>query len=306
VISDVVSSSQGKIKKGFDRKRLLSGLLAGAFGLLVVGLGGWWFTLALGVIVHLGLLEFFRMAQFKGMRPATKTTLVACQLLLFSTQWANSGGLPALLPDAVLPLSGAAICGWLLLQPKTGSIADIAASIFGLFYLGFLPSHWLRLRNLTDFDIAPVLQRLSIDNSWLSSGLLITLAACLMVVASDIGSYMIGRRIGRHPLSPISPSKTIEGAIGGALCSVLVGALMASLMGWTLGWLSGGLLGALVALFALVGDLTESMMKRDAGVKDSGDALPGHGGILDRIDSYLFTPAVVYYALILVMPLIAN
>ncbi|MDC0309818.1 phosphatidate cytidylyltransferase [Synechococcus sp. AH-551-J03] len=306
MISDVVSSSQGKIKKGFDRKRLLSGLLAGAFGLLVVGLGGWWFTLALGVIVHLGLLEFFRMAQFKGMRPATKTTLVACQLLLFSTQWANSGGLPALLPDAVLPLSGAAICGWLLLQPKTGSIADIAASIFGLFYLGFLPSHWLRLRNLTDFDIAPVLQRLSVDNSWLSSGLLITLAACLMVVASDIGSYMIGRRIGRHPLSPISPSKTIEGAIGGALCSVLVGALMASLMGWTLGWLSGGLLGALVALFALVGDLTESMMKRDAGVKDSGDALPGHGGILDRIDSYLFTPAVVYYALILVMPLIAN
>ena len=271
-----------------------------------MGLGGWWFTLALGVIVHLGLLEFFRMAQFKGMRPATKTTLVACQLLLFSTQWANSGGLPALLPDAVLPLSGAAICGWLLLQPVTGSIADIAASIFGLFYLGFLPSHWLRLRNLTDVDLAPILQRLSLDNSWLSSGLLITLAACLMVVASDIGSYMIGRRFGRHPLSPISPSKTIEGAIGGALCSVVVGALMASLMGWTLGWLTGGLLGALVALFALVGDLTESMMKRDAGVKDSGDALPGHGGILDRIDSYLFTPAVVYYALILVMLLIAN
>ena len=306
MISDVASSSQGKTSKGFDRKRLLSGLLAGAFGLLVVGLGGWWFTLALGVIVHLGLLEFFRMAQFKGMRPAMKTTLVACQLLLFSTQWANSGGLPALLPDAVLPLSGAAICGWLLLQPKTGSIADIAASIFGLFYLGFLPSHWLRLRNLTDFDVAPILQRLSIDNSWLSSGLLITLAACLMVVASDIGSYMIGRQIGRHPLSPISPSKTIEGAIGGALCSVIVGALMASLMGWTLAWLSGGLLGALVAFFALVGDLTESMMKRDAGIKDSGDALPGHGGILDRIDSYLFTPAVVYYALILMIPLIAN
>ncbi len=77
MISDVASSSKGKTKKGFDRKRLLSGLLAGAFGLLVVGLGGWWFTLALGVIVHLGLLEFFRMAQFKGMRPATKTTLVA-------------------------------------------------------------------------------------------------------------------------------------------------------------------------------------------------------------------------------------
>ena len=306
MISEAASSSQSRTKGGFDRKRLLSGLLAGAFGLLVVGLGGWWFTLALGVIVHLGLLEFFRMAQFKGIRPATKTTLVACQLLLFSTQWANSGGLPALLPDAVLPLSGAAICGWLLLQPVTGSIADIAASIFGLFYLGFLPSHWLRLRNLTNFDIAPILRHLNIENAWLSSGLLITLAACLLVVSSDIGSYIIGRRIGRHPLSPISPSKTIEGAIGGALCSILAGALMGSLMGWTIGWLSGGLLGALVALFALIGDLTESMMKRDAGVKDSGDALPGHGGILDRIDSYLFTPAGVYYALVLVIPLIAN
>ena len=72
-----------------SRKRLLSGLAAGGFGLVVVFLGGWWFTAAVGILVHLGLLEFFRMAQFKGMRPATKTTLVACQLLLFSTQWAS-------------------------------------------------------------------------------------------------------------------------------------------------------------------------------------------------------------------------
>jgi len=302
VIAEIASRFQSKTRGGLDRKRLLSGLMAGAFGLLVVGLGGWWFTLALGVIVHLGLLEFFRMAQFKGMRPATKTTLVACQLLLFSTQWADAGGLPALLPAAVLPLSGAAICGWLLLQPKTGSIADIAASIFGLFYLGFLPSHWLRLRNLTNVDITPILH--NVQQNWLTSGFLITLAACLMVVASDIGSYLIGRKFGRHPLSPISPSKTIEGAVGGALCSVILGSSMASFMGWSLGWLSGGLLGGLVALFALVGDLTESMMKRDAGIKDSGDALPGHGGILDRIDSYLFTPAVVYYALILVVPFV--
>ena len=77
------------------------------------------------------------MAQFTGIRPATKTTLVACQLLLISTQCGVDGALSDELTAAVLPLSGAAICGWLLLQPITGSIADIAASIFGLFYLGF-------------------------------------------------------------------------------------------------------------------------------------------------------------------------
>ena len=96
--------------------------------------------------------------------------------------------------------------------------------------------------------------------------------------------------------------KTIEGAIGGLLCAILVGSVSGHLFQWQLGILIGGLLGALVALFALVGDLTESMMKRNAGLKDSGDVIPGHGGILDRIDSYLFTPAVVYYAVILIIP----
>ena len=84
---------------------------------MVVVLGGWWFTLALGVMVHLGLLEYFRLARFKGIRPASKTTLVLVQLLLITTQWAHGGDAQALgfsadLAAAVLPLSGAAICGW--------------------------------------------------------------------------------------------------------------------------------------------------------------------------------------------------
>ena len=281
-------------------QRLVSGLAAGGFGLVVVGLGGWWFTAAVMVIVHLGLLEFFRMAQCTGIRPATKTTLVACQLLLISTQWDVAGTVPSSLASAVLPLSGAAICGWLLLQPKTGSIADIAASIFGLFYLGYLPSHWLRLRQLTQPPLPPE------AFNWLSTGFVVTLMACLMIVASDIGSYWIGRRFGRLPLSPISPGKTVEGAVGGLGAAVTVGVVFSVWLQWPVAILSGGLLGALVALFALVGDLTESMMKRDAGLKDSGDALPGHGGILDRIDSYLFTPAVVFYAVTLFLPLLPS
>jgi len=300
VISEVLSpSSQRLLPTTNPRKRLLSGLAIGGFGVLVVLLGGWWFTAAVGVIVHLGLLELFRMAQFKGIRPASKTTLVACQLLLITTQWAAvQGGLPEALAAAVLPLSGAAICAWLLLQPVTGSIADIAASIFGLFYLGFLPSHWLALRNLTATELAPGTAALC------SSGLAITLSTCLMIVASDIGSWAFGKRFGRRPLSPISPSKTVEGALGGFACAMAVGLICARVMGWPLGGLPGVALGALVALIGLAGDLTESMMKRDAGLKDSGNVLPGHGGILDRIDSYLFTPAVVYSVLTLTLPIL--
>ncbi len=290
-------------------QRLLSGYAAGGFGLLVVGLGGWWFTAALGVMVHLGLLEYFRLAQFKGIRPASKTTLVLVQLLLITTQWAHGGdavgvGFAADLAEAVLPISGALICGWLLLQPLTGSIADIAASIFALFYLGFLPSYWIRLRDLTDPALAPRLA------GWLghwpgaSSGMVLMLMACLLIVATDIGSYVLGRRYGRRPLSPISPGKTLEGALGGLGCAVVLGAGFGLLLGWNWGWAVGGLLGAVVAVFALVGDLTESMMKRDAGVKDSGDLLPGHGGILDRIDSYLFTPAAFYTVVTLLAPLL--
>ena len=290
-------------------QRLLSGYAVGAFGFVVVVLGGWWFTLALGVMVHLGLLEYFRLARFKGIRPASKTTLVLVQLLLITTQWAHGSDGQALgfatdLAAAVLPLSGAAICGWLLLQPLTGSIADIASSIFALFYLGFLPSYWIRLRELTDPVLAPRLSSWSGIWPHLSSGMVLMLMACFLIVATDIGSYVIGRRYGRTPLSPISPGKTLEGACGGVGCAALLGALFAELLGWNWGWAVGALLGVVVALFALVGDLTESMMKRDAGVKDSGDLLPGHGGILDRIDSYLFTPAVFFTVVTLLLPLI--
>jgi phosphatidate cytidylyltransferase len=288
---------------------LLSGYAVGAFGFVVVVLGGWWFTLALGVMVHLGLLEYFRLARFKGIRPASKTTLVLVQLLLITTQWAHGSDAQAVgfatdLAAAVLPLSGAAICGWLLLQPLTGSIADIAASIFALFYLGFLPSYWIRLRDLTDPALAPRLSAWSEYWPHLNSGMVLMLMACFLIVATDIGSYVIGRRFGRRPLSPISPGKTMEGALGGVVCAALLGALFAELLGWNWGWAVGALLGVVVALFALVGDLTESMMKRDAGVKDSGDLLPGHGGILDRIDSYLFTPAVFFTVVTLLLPLI--
>ena len=247
------------------------------------------------------------MTEFTGIRPATKTTLVACQILLFFTQLSSCGYISIEISDAILPLSGAAICCWLLLQPITGSIADIAASIFGLFYLGFLPSHWIKLRNLTETDLTNNVNLIPINwSSSITFGMLITFSTCLMIVGFDIGSYFVGKKFGNHSLSPISPSKTIEGAFGGLLFSILIGATCGYLLRWEFGIIIGFFIGILVALFSLVGDLTESMMKRNAGIKDSGNFLPGHGGILDRIDSYLFTPAIVFYIVILLSPLITS
>tara|TARA_Y100001968_G_scaffold314251_1_gene339393 strand:- start:453 stop:1340 length:888 start_codon:yes stop_codon:yes gene_type:complete len=291
----------------FSNKRISSGLAAGVFGLVIITLGGWWFSIALGVIVHLALLEFFRMAEFTGIKPATKTTLVACQILLLTTQLGLDSVVSDNLTAAILPLSGAAICGWLLLQPITGSISDIAASIFGLFYLGFLPSHWLKLRSLSNPELINTFKyNPTFTLQDVNYGLFITLSACLMIVAFDIGSYLIGRRFGRNYLSPISPGKTIEGVIGGLISSILIGVFFTEIFQLNLSILFACLLGFLVSVFALVGDLTESMMKRNAGIKDSGNALPGHGGILDRIDSYLFTPAVVYYLIILTHPFLIS
>ena len=229
-----------------SKKRLLSGLLVGAFGFLIVSLGGWWFAISISLIVHMALLEFFRMAEFTGIRPATKTTLLACQILLFFTQLSSLGYISFEISDAILPLSGAAICGWLLLQPVTGSIADVAASIFGLFYLGFLPSHWIKLRNLLETDLSNNVNLIPTDwSTSITFGMLITFSTCFMIVGFDIGSYFVGKKFGNHSLSPISPSKTIEGVFGGLLFSILIGASCGYLLRWQFG-IFIGILGLII------------------------------------------------------------
>ena len=203
------------------------------------------------------------------------------------------------LSSSFLPICSVGICTWLLLQPKPGTISDIAASIFGLFYLGFLPSYWIKLRGLESVIINTNQGFISFENLTNTTGLNITLTSCLLIVASDIGSYFIGKLFGKRSLSPISPSKTVEGLVGGISCSILLAIFFAYLLDWENPFLFGTLYGILISLMALVGDLIESMMKRDAKIKDSGTFLPGHGGILDRIDSYIFTPSVLYYIFVI-------
>ena len=279
--------------------RLRSGLLIGIFGLIVVLLGGWFFALAIAMLTYLALLEFFRMAEFKGIKPATKTTLFSSLVIIISTYLETIGLLEGELSSSFLPICSVGICTWLLLQPKPGTISDIAASIFGLFYLGFLPSYWIKLRGLESVILSSNKGFISFESLSNTSGLHLTLTSCFLIVASDIGSYFIGMSFGKKSLSPISPSKTIEGLMGGMSCSILLAIFFAFLLNWENPLLVGILYGILISLMALVGDLIESMMKRDAKIKDSGTFLPGHGGILDRIDSYIFTPSVLYYIFII-------
>ncbi len=280
--------------------RFRSGLLIGIFGLIVVLLGGWVFALATASLTYLALLEFFRMAEFKGIKPATKTTLFSSFIIIISTYFESIGLLEGEISNSILPICSVGICTWLLLQPKSGTISDIAASIFGLFYLGFLPSYWIKLRGLESMINSSNQGFILFENISNTTGLHLTLTSCFLIVASDIGSYFIGKSFGKASLSPISPSKTVEGLIGGISCSVVLAIFFAFLLNWDYPLIVGILYGILISLMALVGDLIESMMKRDAKIKDSGTFLPGHGGILDRIDSYIFTPSVLYYIFILI------
>ncbi len=280
--------------------RLKSGLIIGIFGLIVVSLGGWFFVIGIALLSYLALLELFKMAEYTGIKPATKTTLLSCVIIIISTYLEVKGLIGKEISNAILPISSISICTWLLIQPKPGKISDIATSIFGLFYLGLLPSYWIKLREL-EF----IFQSTRYDGNLYSnlnhfSGFNITLTACLLIVSSDIGSYFIGKKYGKNSLSSISPGKTIEGLVGGISCSILTGIFFATLFNWDNSILIGMFFGALVSLMGLVGDLIESMMKRDAKLKDSGNLLPGHGGMLDRIDSYIFTPSVIYYIILII------
>lgn len=281
--------------------RIFSGLIAIPLALAMILVGGWYFTAFFSVIVYLGQLEYFQLTRAKGIAPAAKTTLVVSQILLVISH------IDPKLADAVFPVAGTLICFYLLFQPKFATIADISASIMGLFYGGYLPSYWVRLRSLGQFDV----RNLPLDGFWflpwqglsaLPIGLTHTLLAFLCIWAADIGAYFVGKGYGRTRLSEISPKKTVEGAVFGVAASVAVAVIGSWALNWP-GWpITGVALGLLIGVASLLGDLTESMMKRDAGVKDSGQLIPGHGGILDRADSYVFTAPLVYYFVTLVLP----
>jgi phosphatidate cytidylyltransferase len=291
--------------------RIISAVVAIALALGLMIVGGWYFTLGICLLVFLAQLEYFQLVRSKGIAPAAKTPLVVSQLLIISAALTPS------LTDAIFPLTGALICFYLLFQPKLATIADISSSILGLFYLGYLPSYWVRLR--VGFAQLPQSVEVASSNlplmgywpeTWTEPklfppALTVTFLAFGCIWAADIGAYLMGKWLGRTALSHISPKKTVEGALFGIVGSIIVAELGAWYLAWPYWEFTGLILGVLIGLVSLLGDLTESMMKRDAGVKDSGQLIPGHGGILDRTDSYVFTAPLVYYFVTLLLPFLS-
>ncbi|KAF6173692.1 hypothetical protein GIB67_021788 [Kingdonia uniflora] len=187
----------------------------------------------------------------------------------------------------------------LLLQSGNPRFAQLSSAVFGLFYCGYLPCFWIKLRcglaapalNTKIGEVWPIF--LGGRAHW-TVGLVATLISISSIIAADTYAFLGGKTFGRTPLTAISPKKTWEGAIaglGGCIATVL---MLSKVLCWPTSLLSAGAFGFLNFMGSLFGDLIESMIKRDAGVKDSGSLIPGHGGILDRVDSYIFTGALAY------------
>ena len=261
-------------------------VITGAVGVPLVILAIWfgepwpWFTLLIAAATLAGTYEFYRMANFDRGEPLIYLGLLWALALVLSPHYRNTDILPLVITTAML-----ISLVWLLRRPlKETTFHNWAWIIVGALYVGWMLSYWLTLRGLED------------GRNWVYLAMLTTFA-------NDTGAYFIGRAMGKHKLAPsISVGKTWEGAIGGLICAILGAMLIATVLNFispfTFKYWQIVLLGFVVGLFAQLGDLVESLLKRNMGVKESGNLLPGHGGILDRFDSLIFVGAVVYYYVI--------
>lgn len=262
-------------------KRFITGLVVGLASLFAVILGGIWLAIAVGILVIFLSREYTEILKHKGFLPSFKILIVSSILFGLAIYNKQFNLVPFVLLITVL-----ASLMWVLFRGKQPYIANVSTTIFGALYCGWCPLYLLMLRQVGETSSGS-----SISYPIGAAFCVITLFA---VSVTDIFCYFVGCKLGRHKLAPvISPNKTIEGAIGGSVMCLMFAVVLGMLLG--LPWFHAAIIGILIAAFAQIGDLCESMIKRDAGVKDSSNILPGHGGIMDRTDSYLLTFPVVYY-----------
>jgi phosphatidate cytidylyltransferase len=267
--------------------RLASGILFVPLLILLARAGGFAFWSLVALEVVLGLIEFYRMMREKGLQPYPALGLPAGLGVLWvafrpHTSHADFFATAALILTMALGLR----------RPDLkGRVEGIAVTLFGVLYVGWLSAHLVLLRELpwragTDY----------------AEGAGYVLLAFFITWSCDTGAYAVGRLLGRtRPWGRISPRKSLEGAVGGLGMAVVAAFVARAWFAPYLRPVDAAVLGLLTGLFAQVGDLVESLLKRDARHGDSSDIIPGHGGILDRFDSLYFGAPLVFYYLKIVV-----
>lgn len=263
--------------KGLNKNatRMLTGLVMGTIALSCIMYGKLALLALLLFVIFSASKEYVKILENKGFYPSLKVMFIAQLLIAIIAYFQRLDLVTVALTFGVI---GAFM--WVLFRGRQPYIANVATTVLGMIYCGWFPLHLIFLRNLS--------------NEQFNDGLGFVVMMFSAVLLTDIGCYYAGRHLGKHKLAPVvSPNKTIEGSIGGAICAI-IGCIV---IGYFIGveWYMSAVAGILCTIFAQIGDLCESLIKRDAGVKDSGHCLPGHGGFLDRTDSFIFTIPVMYY-----------
>jgi phosphatidate cytidylyltransferase len=273
--------------------RIVSGLIGAALYISLVFAGnGSPFALTVALFSVVGASELFlAVRNHKAGSPNDLLGWLACIAFQY-TAWTHYGArfAPYLPASLILLVIISLLCELIRRRPQP--ILNIGTTLLGAVYVGWLSSyvtllHGIHLNSQTHSLLVPPIAHTT-PGEW------IVLFVTVCTFLSDTGALFVGRSFGRHKMAPnISPGKTWEGSIGGLLFSVIGGGLF----GW---WLHLPLVHTLILAFLCgasgqIGDLCESALKRDLGIKDFGVVIPGHGGILDRIDSILFSAPLAYY-----------
>ena len=271
------------------------GLLLAAVFLAALMYKPWTLAVLICLVVGLGAVEFYDKVSEKGYRPAVIPGIVGCVAAPAAAYWLGDGTLPLAIVFAFMATSITFIGAR---SVEAGPMPNVSITTLGIIWIGLLGSFAmliLRLSTNSGSDLPGASNR-GTDTLFL---------VALGVVVNDVGALFVGSAAGRTPLRPwISPNKTVEGLIGGALMTI-VAMVVVGIGEWSDTWKSQKHLFALaivISVFAPIGDLVESMFKRNLDTKDFGSIVKGHGGVLDRFDGFLFTLPAVYYLTMVLEP----